>query len=454
VSTATIAHELRTADLEPDVQLIGARLASAMPAMGRLSPAAAEQRLVAALMGRSALRAALFRFIDVRPACRGDADLGRHLVELLSEAETTTPARLLGKLVRRPRTQFVVARAAAARGQRAARRFIVGRDPVAALPAIEDLWNRGVATSVDLLGEATVTEAEADHYAARCDEALRVLHAAASRWPPRAALERDSTGALSRVNLSVKVSALTPLVRPAAPTRAIRGAEGRLRALLRTARDVGAHLHVDMESMDGREAVLGLTQKVLSEDEFAEGPSAGVVLQAYLTDSPEHLEEILDWSASIRRATPLSIRLVKGAYWDQEVVQAAQKGWRAPVFTDRGECHRNFERLTRRLLDATPAVRPAIASHNIRSVAHAIAYARHRGLGDQDVEFQVLRGLGDDTQEALASLGHRVRTYCPVGDLVAGMAYLVRRLLENTSNDSFLGAYAHGLPLDELLAAP
>ncbi len=124
------------------------------------------------------------------------------------------------------------------------------------------------------------------------------------------------------------------------------------------------------------------------------------------------------------------------------------------MFEDKAECDRNFEALSRRLLDARPAVRVAIASHNLRSVAHAIAYNRVTGGRDSDLELQVLRGLGDELQHALASQGFRVRAYCPVGDLVAGMAYLVRRLLENTSNDSFLSAQARGTPVQELLAAP
>src|SRR5436309_8934632 len=124
------------------------------------------------------------------------------------------------------------------------------------------------------------------------------------------------------------------------------------------------------------------------------------------------------------------------------------------VFWRRADCGRNFEELTRRLLDARPLVRVAVGSHNLRSVSHAIAYNRATGAGDGDLELQVLRGLGDDLAAALASQGFRVRSYCPVGDLVAGMAYLVRRLLENTSNESFLHEQARGVALEELLAAP
>ena len=99
-------------------------------------------------------------------------------------------------------------------------------------------------------------------------------------------------------------------------------------------------------------------------------------------------------------------------------------------------------------------MRPAIASHNLRSVSHAVAYNRELGREYRDLEVQVLRGLGDDLAAALTAHAMRVRVYCPVGDLVAGMAYLVRRLLENTANESFLGEQQRGTPIEELLAAP
>jgi RHH-type proline utilization regulon transcriptional repressor/proline dehydrogenase/delta 1-pyrroline-5-carboxylate dehydrogenase len=193
---------------------------------------------------------------------------------------------------------------------------------------------------------------------------------------------------------------------------------------------------------------------LLEEPDLRAGPSAGVVVQAYLRDSPQQLESILTWAGSAQRSAPLTVRLVKGAYWDHELVQARQEGWPSPVFEVKAECDRNFETLTRALLDARPTVRVAVASHNLRSISHAIAYNRLSGGSDGDLELQVLRGLGDDLQQALAASGFRVRTYCPVGDLVAGMAYLVRRLLENTSNESFIHQRASGAELDELLVAP
>ena len=329
-----------------------------------------------------------------------------------------------------------------------AHRFIVGESPRAALGVFKDLWKDGVASSVDLLGEATVTQAEAQRYAERCDEALETLVAGDARaGPERPRLERDRFGSLPRANLSVKVSALTPLMRADAPERGQRDAAQRLRGLLRRAHELGAHLHIDMESLDSRDAVLELILALLAEDEFQAGPSAGVVLQAYLRDSPQTLDTIVEWigGAGAGRATPLTVRLVKGAYWDHEIVEAKQHGWKPPVFEVKADSDVNFEQLTRRLIDHHAdgcGLRPAIASHNLRSVAHAIAYNRLAGGDDADIELQILRGLGDALQEAVAAQGLRVRAYCPVGDLVAGMAYLVRRLLENTSNDSFLNDQA------------
>ncbi len=401
------------------------------------------------------LRAALFRFVDVAPACRSLDDLARHLTGFLTELSDAPPPVAAAMKVAHTKAGRAALGAAAAGGVRhLAHRFIVGESPKAALGVLKHLWHRGIASSVDLLGEATVTAEEADGYARRCADALGVLAGATRGWSHRSLLEADSEGTLPRANLSVKVSALTPLLRPDAPELGRRDAAARLRPLLHEARRHGAHIHIDMESLDSREAVLGLVLELLGEQEFADGPSAGVVLQAYLRDSGEQLDQVLNWASSHPRTSPLQVRLVKGAYWDHELVQARQQGWAAPVYEEKADSDRNFEALTRRLLEARPLVRVAIASHNLRSVAHALAASRLYGAQDTELEFQVLRGLGDELQDALAKHGLRVRTYCPVGDLVAGMAYLVRRLLENTSNDSFLLRMTEGDSLQELLAPP
>jgi proline dehydrogenase len=434
---------------------IGRSIHAAMPGRSRHPLRALDQKAMELASQDQALRAALFRFVDVTPACRNLDDLARHLTAYLEEVgERPPPIEAAMRMSGTKPGRAALGAAAAAGVRHMAHRFIVGETPRAALKSIRHLWENGAAVSLDLLGEATVTQEEADRYAARCMDALETLAEAAPRWPDKPSLEADSLGPLPRVNLSVKVSALSPLLRPEAPDVGREDAARRMRPLLARAKELGAHLHIDMESVDTLEATLDLVVDLLDEAEFRDGPSTGVVMQAYLRESPDQLSRVVEWARSAGRQPPLVVRLVKGAYWDHEVVEARQHGWTPPVFEEKADSDRNFEALTVRLLEAWPHVRPAIASHNLRSVAHAVAANRAAGREDRDIELQVLRGLGDDLAAALATHGMRVRIYCPVGDMVAGMAYLVRRLLENTSNESFLGEQQRGVPIEELLAAP
>jgi RHH-type proline utilization regulon transcriptional repressor/proline dehydrogenase/delta 1-pyrroline-5-carboxylate dehydrogenase len=443
------------AALEKALYEIGGQIVGAMPARSLHPIRRLEQRVMTRVAEERGLRASVFRFVDVAPACRSREDLARHLIEHVEQLER--PPAPLGAAAILGRTKLgrqAVGVLAAAAVRRVAHRFVAGTTPGRALGLLAGLWKQGTAASLDLLGEATLTRAEAESYGTRCAEALETLSEGASRWPQQSGLEADSTGPVPRVNLSVKLTGLTPLMPPEAPDLSYGEAGPPLRTLFRLARDLDAHLHIDMESFDTTETTLGLVLDLLAEEEFRQGPSAGLVVQAYLRDSPDELDRVIRWAREQRLARPLVVRLVKGAYWDQEVALAGRNGWTPPVFTSKAECDRNFERLTRALLDARPVLRAAIASHNVRSVAHAIAYNRALGASDRDLELQVLYGLGDDLRVALVKLGFRVRVYCPVGDLLEGMAYLVRRLLENTSNESFLYRRAAGTPLEQLLAAP
>src|SRR4051812_865625 len=353
--------------LESDIRDIGTRLARAFPSASRHPLKALDARAMDLASQDDELRAALFRFVDVVPACRSLDDLAAHLVGFLDDVEPRRPPLAVAMRMGDSRAGRKALGAASAAGVRhMAHRFIVAETPRGAERVLRELWHDGVATSVDLLGEATVTAAEADRYAERCTEALRALAEIYARLPARPSLEQDANGRLPRANLSVKVSALTPLLRPDAPERGKRDAATRLRGLLRLAAEVDAHLHIDMESLDSREAIADLVLELLAEDEFQAGPSAGVVLQAYLRDSPDLLDRLITWAGETPRLHPLVVRLVKGAYWDHEIVEARRHGWPAPVFDVKADCDRNFEALSVRMLEARPLVRVAIASHNLR----------------------------------------------------------------------------------------
>lgn len=441
--------ETRTRELAEEICRVESRTwQHPLTALGR--------RQLQSLDGRPALRSAMFRFVDVAPACRGPGDRGTHLRSFLREVDgERLPATLRPlRSMHAPRPLLAAYGLASGPGTALlARQFIAGQDVTDASRNLRRMWRGGQAFALDLLGESTVSEAEAEAYADRCADTLRRLSKITRGWPRQPLLDGDPHGPLPRANLSIKLTALTPLLRPLAPERGAGDAAERLRPLLRLAGELGAHLHLDMEDYDSRETLLLAFEDVLASEEFRDAPSVGVVVQAYLRDADEVLERILSSPALTRRGIPATIRLVKGAYWDHERVLAGQRGWEAPVWSEKRESDACFERLSRRLIDSRATVRPAIATHNLRSLAQAIAYHERSGGRPDEIELQVLRGLGDELAEGVARLGYRVRVYTPIGDLVAGMAYLVRRLLENSSNEGFLLRRRHQ-SLDELLEAP
>ncbi|MCH7527780.1 MAG: L-glutamate gamma-semialdehyde dehydrogenase, partial [Planctomycetes bacterium] len=177
-----------------------------------------------------------------------------------------------------------------------------------------------------------------------------------------------------------------------------------------------------------------------------------------LRDGERDYERLLEWVK--RRGTPIAIRLVKGAYWDMETSIAVQNNTPPPVWTQKWESDACFERLTARMLENHRWIRPAFASHNVRSLAVVLARAEQLGLTSRHYEIQMLNGMGDPLKSAVVEMGQCLRIYTPYGELIPGMGYLIRRLLENTANDSFLrqdfsgGAAWRRLLIDPALAQP
>ncbi len=397
----------------------------------------------------------LFRFVDVFPACRDDEDVLRHLEEYFEDTSIEVPKALdlgIDAAEHVPFGAHISASVARRNILRMARQFIAGATASAAVPKLTRLWRGGEAATVDLLGEKTVTTAEADRYAARVDELVDALVAGSASWPERPHLESDPWGRLPRANVSVKPTALSPLFGPLTARDGLDQALARLRPIVGRARADGATIHLDTEHDEAKDLTLELVRALGAE--FPDGPQLGCVVQAYRRDSYADLRDLVIWSREALRV-PLQVRLVKGAYWDQETVIARSEGWPSPVFEHKAETDANFERCTRHLVEHAGDVRPAIASHNVRSLAYAITYAGAQGLDERAIELQLLYGMAEPVHAALTEMGRRVRVYAPIGELVPGMAYLVRRLLENTSNESFVRhRFAEGRDLDELVAPP
>ncbi|MBV9283613.1 MAG: proline dehydrogenase family protein, partial [Acidimicrobiia bacterium] len=411
------------------------------------------ERMLEWAMSHPSFKTQLFRFLDVFPATTGDADVLRHLDEYFAQADVPRTFDLgLDVADRVPFGKAAAASVARRNIARMARQFIVGADPAAAVHGLERLWRLGSAFTVDLLGEKTVTDEEADTYARRVDELLAELIRATRAWPPDDNLERDDVGPLPRVNVSIKPTALTSFHDPLSRADALADAKARLRPILRRALDAGAHVHFDMEHYDAKDVTLQLFRDLLGEDEFAD-LEAGAVIQAYLKDSHDDLADLIAFSSQRRK--PITVRLVKGAYWDTETVVAKAEGWPVPVYEEIDQTEANYERCVRLLHAHHGDVRAAFGSHNLRSLSYAVATAREQGIPDHGYELQMLYGMAPAVHAAVRRLGFRLRVYAPVGELVPGMAYLVRRLLENTSNESFVRRrFKEGAELDALLAPP
>ena len=272
-------------------------------------------------------------------------------------------------------------------------------------------------------------------------------------WPEVPQIDRGVLGVLPRVNLSVKLSALDSQFDAIDPQGTTRRVAVRLRELLRVARRQQAFINIDMESYEKKDLTLSIFKQVLVEEEFRDVGDVGIAIQCYLKDAGADLAGLRDWAAA--RGKPVWVRLVKGAYWDFETAHAAAAGWPVPVFEQKWRTDANFERQTRFLMQNYRLLRPALGTHNIRSLAHGMAVAEHLELPEHGFEIQMLYGMADAEKQALVDLGQRMRIYMPYGQLIPGMAYLARRLLENTSNDSFLRAsFVEQIPPEELLRSP
>lgn len=366
-----------------------------------------------------AFRVQALRFIDVLPSLTDDSELVRLFNEYFDTDQFPLPrfgglALQAGRLLGEHALAAMIRHAA----EMLSRQFLAGQDAGSVLARVAELEALGRQVSLDRVGEVILSESEAEQYL-QANLDLIAAAVAAGR---------------SALHLSVKLSALYSRAAAHNLDHSVEKVLARLLRLARAARDAGAAITLDMEDYDRRPLILAVFQRWVTHPEFADWPGAGVALQAYLRDAPADLEDLIALAG--RRAAPFGVRLVRGAYWDQECIRAQQHGWPIPVWRRQWETDQTYEACTERLIAAHPLIHCAIATHNPRSLAYAMACAERHGRSSSELEIQMLYGMAEPLQDALQSLGYTVRVYLPFGEPIPGMAYLVRRLLENSSSQS------------------
>ena len=306
-----------------------------------------------------------------------------------------------------------------------AKRFIAGESIEKADKSLSSLRQTGRDVTLDQLGELVVSEREADHYK---NEVLKLING----FSQHVARGEVNLAGINRAHVSIKVSALCSDFKPHAPDYTFEKVAPRLREILLTAKREEVFINIDAEHYHYRDIVFKIYKRVLLETpELSDFKATGIVIQAYLRDAYKHLLEIVELAKA--RGHMMPIRLVKGAYWDAETVEADAHSFNAPQFLNKEETDIHFRQLIVKIFEFHPHLKLALASHNFSD--HAFAEALKNELFPQigEIEHQCLHMTYEALSTALAKMNWATRNYVPVGSLLVGMAYLVRRIMENSS---------------------
>ncbi|MBM43749.1 MAG: 1-pyrroline-5-carboxylate dehydrogenase [Phycisphaerae bacterium] len=453
----TTGHAASDPALEARIQDCGRSLLEEMnkAGSGMLSTAFWSDKLMDWAMKDEAFKVQLFRFIDTFPSLKTPKQVHEHLVDYLSQPGVTLPPGLgvglgAGGLLKGAMSKMVSGRITAMAG-----RFIAGTDAASALPQLKKMWDQGIGFTVDLLGEACVSCSEAEVYQQRYMDLVETLPREVGDWKSNPVLETDHLGPVPRTNVSIKISSLYARTDPIDFEGSLDGLVDMIGPILERAGRNGVLVNFDMEHHAFKDLTLSLFERCCETYDF----EAGLALQAYLRSGDEDARRIIEWSKATGRV--VTVRLVKGAYWDEEIINADMHGWPEPVWSRKRDTDACFERMTHQFIEATPreaghgGTKLALGSHNVRSLACGIVAVEEAGLPMNAFEVQMLRGMNDQMKQVCNERGLRIREYVPVGEMIPGMAYLVRRLLENTSNESWLrGSALDTMTADELLASP
>ncbi|MFZ5792087.1 MAG: bifunctional proline dehydrogenase/L-glutamate gamma-semialdehyde dehydrogenase PutA [Pseudomonadota bacterium] len=322
------------------------------------------------------------------------------------------------------------------------RQFVMGRNIEEALERARALERKGFRYSYDMLGEAARTMADAERYDRAYQQAIRAIGAAA-----------QGKGPIEAPGISVKLSALHPRYEFAKAGRVVRELVPRLVNLAKMAKEAGIGFTVDAEEAERLDLSLDIIEAISGDPALKGWNGFGLAIQAY----QKRAFDLIDWLADLarRHQRRLMVRLVKGAYWDSEIKQSQERGLPGyPVFTRKASTDVSYIACARKLLAEPACFYPQFATHN----AHTLAAVLELAGNSTDFEFQRLHGMGDALYEEVAppeKIGRAVRIYAPVGSHEDLLAYLVRRLLENGANTSFVNRIIdEKAPIEALIADP
>jgi len=342
------------------------------------------------------------------------------------------------------RTGESVIRAAVDKAMRImSKQFVMGRNIQEALIRAKKKEAIGYRYSYDILGEAALTEKDANRYYEAYQQAIKTIGNAASR----------DANLYQRPGISIKLSALHPRYQEAYYDRVMAELTPKLLHLAQLAHEQGIGLTVDAEESERLDLSLDLIERVFKDDSLDGYHGFGLAVQSY----QKRAFYVLDWVAELARSKKrrMTVRLIKGAYWDSEIKKSQMQGFKDfPVFTRKSFTDVSFQACARKLLTMTDVIYPQFATHNAYSVAMIMAL-----VGDyRDFEFQCLHGMGNELYEQIVpvnKLGIPCRIYAPVGSHEDLLPYLVRRLLENGANTSFVNRIVdESAPIHTLVEDP
>jgi len=343
-----------------------------------------------------------------------------------------------------------VARVALRQGMKLmAEQFVMGRDIREALARSREGEAARYRYSFDMLGEAAFTEADAQRYFAAYEAAIDAIAADAAAHSP-SSVSANGPAVFSNPGISIKLSALHPRYEYAQRDRVLRELTPRVQSLVERARRGEVGVTLDAEEADRLDLSLDIFERVFTSAAPAGWEGFGLAVQAYQKRAPA----LVDWLTALARSQRrrIMVRLVKGAYWDSEVKRAQVQGLSGyPVYTRKANTDVSYLACAARIVSAPDAFYPQFATHN----AHTVSTLLERVAAGQPFEFQRLHGMGEDLYERVTAQGVACRVYAPVGTHEDLLPYLVRRLLENGANTSFVNRIADAaIPVETVIADP